>query len=308
MIFDEPFGAIVELAASRHNAFHSTEAAEMEVSSRRLRSAAQAGVLKLLHPKVWAFPSLGSPMHQATAGATLAVYGGAAGFTSAAALHGWIERPPSIPQVWAPTKSKNLIAGIETMRAAKIDPDRDITNVAGVRTLNAAATLCLLGTTERKTVVERCLDEFLRSHSERWLHDTLARLMTNRPAGPAVLALIISDQRRVRGITDSWLERVLAKLVALDWLPPMVLQHPIEVGDRRFRIDIACPELKLGIEAHSRTYHFGRGKEDADNVRDLLVSSQGWQLLYVTHSQLLQPDQFVRQFEAAARARAIQMS
>ncbi len=95
-----------------------------------------------------------------------------------------------------------------------------------------------------------------------------------------------------------------ASLIAVPWLPDFTLQHEVVTRDRRFRIDIACPALKLGVEAHSRTFHFGAGKEDADNVRDLALSSQGWQLLYVTWSQIQDPDTFVRSFADAACARA----
>jgi len=121
------------------------------------------------------------------------------------------------------------------------------------------------------------------------------------------LTNILQDPRRVAGVTDSWMERVVSQLVAMEWMPPIVLQHELQVEGRRFRIDIACPDLKLGIEAHSRTFHFGPTKEEADNVRDLLIASVGWVLTYVTYFQLAQPEEFVRLFSLNARARAAQL-
>lgn len=90
-------------------------------------------------------------------------------------------------------------------------------------------------------------------------------------------------------------------------MPPVVLQKPVTVGDRTLRIDIAVPDLKLGIEAHSREFHWGPGKENADNVRDLAIGGAGWQLLYVTWAQLQDPDGFVDSLAAVAQARASQL-
>ena len=123
----------------------------------------------------------------------------------------------------------------------------------------------------------------------------------------SALERIRNDPRRAAGVTDSWMERVVAKLVALPWMPPIELQHQVTVDGRHFRLNIACPELMLGVEAHGRSFHRGAGKEDADNVRDLLIGSVGWKLLYVTFSQLQHPDEFVRVFSAIAKTRAAQL-
>lgn len=122
-----------------------------------------------------------------------------------------------------------------------------------------------------------------------------------------MLASVLNDPSRVRGVTDSWMERVLAQVVATPWMPAVVLQQPILVGERTYRLDIAVPDLMLGIEAHSRSFHWGPGKEDADNVRDLAISGAGWQLLYVTWSQLHDPDGFVESLRMIATARATQL-
>ena len=307
MRIDDGLSPLVELAASRHNAFHTTEAAEIDITSRRLRRARETGVLHNLHPKVWAFAALPTSQAQAIRGATLALSSSAAAFGSAAWLHGWIEAPPTQPQLWMPSTGRPRLKGVTAHQMSNICPDIDIVQVDRVRTLNKAATLCLAGSTLPRLLVEKCLDEFLRTESERWLDQTLDRLRTPTSKGPRLLDKIRSDPSRLVGVTDSWLERITAKLVNLAWMPPLVLQHSVAAGDRLFRIDLACPDLMLGIETHSRTFHFGASKEDADNVRDLLLAVAGWKLIYVTYSQLLKPDEFVRHFAQAARARAAQL-
>jgi very-short-patch-repair endonuclease len=171
--------------------------------------------------------------------------------------------------------------------------------------LNPAATLCLLGRVAPVIEVERCLDEFTRSHSMTWLHQTHKRLNTGNCRGAARLSTILSDPKRVDGVTESWFERLVADLLNHGDLPPIELQYPIEIDGpgREFRIDIAFPSIQLGIEAHSRSFHWGPDKADADNRRDLLVSSAGWQLLYVTWSQVKDRDRFVAEVAQAVRAR-----
>ena len=99
-------------------------------------------------------------------------------------------------------------------------------------------------------------------------------------------------------------ERILAPVV--DRLPPLELQHCVQVGRRTYRIDLAMPSIKLGVESHGRRFHWGRRAEEADNERDLALASAGWQLLYVTWDQLGDPDNVRDRIlqVAAARARA----
>ena len=303
MRYDEALGAFVELAASRHNAIHSDEAAEI-ITTRRLRAAQERGLVTRLYPRVWALTHLGTPPGQELRAAVTSSRGAAATSTSAAWLHGWLPKPTTSPVVWVPSDRNVRPARFQILRWKHIDPVKDITEVDHICTLSRAATLCTLGPHVDARTLERCLDAFLRTDSMRWLEETMERLGQRVPSGVSHLREVLDDPRRVNGVTDSWFERAVADLVALPWLPPIKLQHEVVTDSVRYRLDIACPALKLGVEAHSRTFHWGAGKEDADNVRDLALSAAGWQLLYVTWSQIGRPDTFVSQFAAAARARA----
>jgi len=193
-------------------------------------------------------------------------------------------------------------------RSTAVDPDLDILEVDGIRCLNKAATLCLLGDRQNQSLISRCLDEFLRTESVAWLHQTLERMHATGAIGPRSLNKALCDPRRVRGVTDSWMERVTAQLLADANLPPLSLQHRIELVHGHRRVDLAFPAVRLGIEAHSRTFHWGPDKEDADNVRDLDIASVGWQLLYVTWAQLRDPDQFVQLVSQTVRVRSDQLA
>lgn len=307
MHFDDGLAALVELAACRHNTFSSAEAAQQHVLPHRLRQAELRREIRRLHPRVWAFTSLPDGPGQRLLGSILSLENTYATATSAAWLHGWLAHPPPNPQLWFPRTNGRNHPVADLLRWNRIDPRLDTTTVDRIPTLNKAATLCSLGPHVDSLTLERCLDEFLRTESVRWLDETMTRLGSKKPGGVAALASVRNDPKRVQGISDSWFERVVAKLVALSWLPPIELQHVVALDDRRYRLDIACPDLMLGIEAHSRTFHFGSTKEDADNVRDLDLVAAGWQMVYVTWAQIQNPDVFVRQFAQAARTRAAQL-
>lgn len=307
MNFDDAALRLVELAASRHNAFHTNEAVEIGITADRLRRARTRGELTELRPKVWAIAGGPSTPHQQLRAATLALTGSAAGNRSAAWLHLWVPAAPTVPQLWAGARSRGRLSNASLRRSAKVDAAQHVIDVEGISCLNKAATLCTLGASSDRRLVEQCLDSFLRTESATWLDETLSQLWTPYAEGPRVLASVMKDPSRVSGVTDSWMERVVAQLVATPWMPPVVLQQPVAVDGRTFRLDIAVPELMLGVEAHSRAFHWGPGKEDADNVRDLAVSGAGWQLIYVTWSQLQDPEGFVASLAAVARTRARQL-
>ncbi len=308
MNFDDAAQRLVELAASRHNAFHTTEAADAGVSPQRLRRARARGELVELRPKIWALAGRPSTAQQNLRAATLVRSDAAAMGPSAAWLHGWLSEPPPEVTLWAPPGGVSSIPGTRLRRLASIDPRRDVVEIDGIRCMNKAATLCLFGDRARRPLVERCLDEFLRTESTTWLDRTLDRLTIPGVSGPRVLIDVMCDPKRVRGATDSWMERVVAQLLANPESPPLSLQHAIEVNGRRRRVDLAIPSIKLGIEAHSRTFHWGPSKENADNVRDLEIATAGWQLLYVTWAQIHDPDRFVKLVMRTIRVRHGQLA
>jgi len=184
----------------------------------------------------------------------------------------------------------------------------DVVEVEGIRSLNKAATLCLLSEIGNGPFVQQCLDEFLRTESAAWLDQTLERMTSAGGAGCGELVRALRDPIRVEGVTGSWMERVVAQLLNVPSLPTLSLQYRIETEGGHRRVDIGFPAVRLGVEAHSRTFHWGPGKENADNTRDLELASSGWQLLYVTWAQLHDPERFVELVIRAIEARQQQMN
>ena len=61
--------------------------------------------------------------------------------------------------------------------------------------------------------------------------------------------------------------------------------------------------LKLGLEAHSRRFHFGPVAEPLDEDRDIDAATCGWELLYLGWDATKRPADVLRRVEEVVRAR-----
>ena len=88
-------------------------------------------------------------------------------------------------------------------------------------------------------------------------------------------------------------------------LPAVVPQYEILDGRGRFvaRVDLAIPSVKLGLEAHSRRFHFGPQAEPLDEQRDVRVAACGWELLYLGWYSAKRPAEVVTAVAEVVEAR-----
>jgi hypothetical protein len=183
----------------------------------------------------------------------------------------------------------------------------DRTTLRGVRTTGLARTLADLGSVAPVSTVLEALDDALRRGTSRtWLRMTATRLHRPGQRGTGVLLRLLDRVEAEGGVPGSWLERLVETLVRQVGLPPFVRQYEIRDGDGRFvaRTDGAYPGIRLGIEAHSRKFHFGLGPEQRDEDRDLRVAAAGWELLYLGHQHTKRPEEVASVVVAAVRERA----
>ena len=132
----------------------------------------------------------------------------------------------------------------------------DYMQVDSIATSGIATTLACLGAVVPALQVEQALDDALRrGHSLRWIRETAERLHRPGPTGTGVLLKLLRDPARQQAVPDSVFERITARLLSEAGLPTPALQHPVRLHNGRIvRIDIAWPEVRWGIECHSRRY------------------------------------------------------
>jgi very-short-patch-repair endonuclease len=119
--------------------------------------------------------------------------------------------------------------------------------------------------------------------SLRWIEETAERLHRPGQAGTGILLLLLREAQKEPAVRGSWFEKLVERCLRAPDLPPLARQHAVRDADGRLAgiLDLAFPTLRLGVEAHSRQFHFGRASEHADEDRDHRLARCGWEVLYV---------------------------
>jgi hypothetical protein len=307
---DDAFGAVAALAASQHGAFSRRQAAQLNIGSDQLFRWKTA---RRIHERLrGALTMAGAPVTWRQELMVLVLAGRGTGIISgaaAAALHGLDGFAEGPLEVTIPRLGTLRAPHAVVHRSAKL-PVEDWTEVDGIRCTGLARTLVDLGEQHDAKAVQRALDDVRRrGKSLRWLRTTTERLQGPGRRGPGVLLDLLDAAEREHAVPGSWFERLLELALACPELPPIVLQHEIRAGDGTFvaRVDLAIPELLLGIEAHSREFHFGSEPGQLDEDRDLAAAAQGWEILYLGWQATLRPKVALAKIRAVADARRHQL-
>jgi very-short-patch-repair endonuclease len=122
-----------------------------------------------------------------------------------------------------------------------------------------------------------------RGVSLRWLDETASRLHRPGQSGTGVLLRLLAVAWEMPAVRGSWFEKLVEDCLQSSELPPLVRQHAVRGSDGRLAgiLDLAFPSIRLGVEAHSRQFHFGRAAEHGDEDRDHRLARCGWEVLYV---------------------------
>ena len=301
----DAWGAVAELAASQHGVFARSQAANLQLSNKRLDGLERRAVIERLNRDVFRVTAAPMTWQQHLSAANQA--GLVVSHQSAAELHGLDGFSTKgsgrihASSASQPTRKRlNLNRAILVAHHLRELSSAVVMKVNNIDCLNVGATLVTLGSSVPAETLEKALDSALRKGSPpNWIRQTAEELDQVGFRGAGILLKLIADPARSGRLPDSWFERKLSRLVRAAGLPPLVLQQPLG----RFRIDGAWPEVKLGLEAHSREFHFGRQAVTEDNRRDLQAAALGWELLYITWDMLAEPDQLAAQLVAAYNAR-----
>jgi predicted transcriptional regulator of viral defense system/very-short-patch-repair endonuclease len=88
------------------------------------------------------------------------------------------------------------------------------------------------------------------------------------------------------GCPESTFEDAIRKLLMDAGLPEPELQHWVTANGHRYRIDVAFPAYKVGVEGKSKAHHFTDQAFESDSVRDADLAIEGWIIIHVTWAQL----------------------
>jgi very-short-patch-repair endonuclease len=181
----------------------------------------------------------------------------------------------------------------------------DVTVVDGIPCAGLARTICDIGWLAPH-MLSRGFDDYQRrGFSLAWVEQTAARLESFHLHGLHRVHREIETRRNGGVAPESWFERLVEQLVRTAAVGAVVRQYEVRAEDGRFvaRVDLAIPEIRLAIEAHSRRYHTGPQREAFDQRRDNRLAEVGWETLYVGWSDASVAT-VAQQIRAIARRRA----
>jgi hypothetical protein len=306
---------MAEFAASRHGVIIRSQAAALGFTPRDIRLAKECGwliepsrgVLVVTgYPRTWeqriaVVVALGAAKPRVSNGAAARLFG-LDGFDSADAEL-IVLRPSRLTRAAA--------GGIIVHQTAVLEP-MDCYERDGLPCTTLARTLADLGTTESREAVWRALISARRVHrvNPLWLQQTAVRLHRPGQLGTGVLLDALRRWTVEGTLPDSWFEELLRCLLVHPDIPAMVPQYVVTDDNGRFvaRVDLGIPSVRVGIEGHSRKFHFGPILEAAGEDRDLRVAGCGWELVYLGWYAQRRPAEVAELIAKVCRGRLRQRS
>jgi hypothetical protein len=246
---------------------------------------ARSGRWTRLHPGVYLVAgAVRSPQVDMLA-AVLAVGGDAlVSHASAAALHGF-ELVPFSQAVEVSTSAphQRTLRRVTVHRTAVLrDLDRVLVGPIPVTSIERTLVDCSGGYSLGQ--LARVMDAQLVSRKT-----TLRALRTSAselPPAPGRRSLNVWKLLEERGVeadtAESRPEMRMHRVLLASTLPPPVAQYWVTVRGEPFRLDLAYPEAKLGLEYLGFDPHRSRSSFDADFRRDRLLKTIGWEVVYFT--------------------------
>jgi very-short-patch-repair endonuclease len=206
-----------------------------------------------------------------------------ASFRAAAVLHGFEGFSPDELEITHFGHRPAVIEGAVIHESAVFDP-KHFATIDGIPVTSAARTLCDLTAVARPWMVERAVDEALRRKlvTLRELARVAEDLAGRGRHRCTVMAEILEHRTPGYHPGDSDPEKRIVDLLVRAGLPEPTRQHVVNIGRKRYRIDLCYPEHRIAIEYDSWGFHKGRRSFDDDRARgnDLVVL--GFQLLRFT--------------------------
>ncbi len=293
---------IRELAATQYGLIRRTDARRLGLTDRQIRTRVGRGDWVRRSSGVFALDDVPGGIEQDTLAAAWAVDGVAAR-RSGSWLHEVLDEPPPSPDVASLTScGRSLHPSRLTLLRTDTLPASDVTVQKGIPVTTIERTLCDLGAVVDLSTLRSCVMRSLQkglTHPDRLIGRHLELGGRGRHGSAGIRALLCEIDADLM-LLESDLETSLLLVIVEAGLPRPALQHPVEVDGRRYRLDMAYPELRIAIEADGFVVHGTRPAFEDDRARQNRLVLAGWQVLRFTWRQVVgEPGWVVSQLRAA---------
>jgi len=298
---------LLAIAEVQHLVFHRRQAVAVGFSERQIEWRLMTGIWIPVFHEVYRLATGRQTSLQRTMAATLAGGDGTVvSEDSASVLWGFphVKVPRDI-HVTIPRGHDHTVPGVVAHEARNLHP-ADITRRHGIPITTADRTAFDMA--KRLSPLE-LLDVI--DHITLQGYTTAARM---KARSRALSGRGVAGCRRFREVVDVWIEegkvsmtkfeRMLFREFDAASLPRPKPQHVVKAGGRVFKFDYAYPEIRFGIEAHSRKHHGEDLVKAGDLDRHMLLTVTGYRVAYVRYRDLIYRPTWVTENIAAAIAAA----
>lgn len=271
------------LAASQHGLITRAQALS-SLSTKQVEGRVSRGVLVPVRPGVYRFQGVPESWEQRLLAACLAS-DGVASHRAAARVWGLDGIAALRLEVTVPLGQVVRLPGVRAHRSNRLGPEF-LTTHRGIPVTTPARTLVDLSAVTPPPTLEKAVDGALRDGlvtiaALRACFDALAGRGRRRVAH---FRPVLDARQPGYSPGDSDLETSVARWLTAAGLPPPVPQFPVLLGSRRYRLDLAYPELRIAIELDGWAAHGSRRAFDHDRARGNDLELGGWTLLRFTSS------------------------
>lgn len=273
---------IDRIAAQQFGLIEFKQALAAGMSKSAINRRVRTGAWRRPLPRVYGLACWPRSWHRFLTAAWLwAGRGAAVSHRAAAAVHGLEGVRCDIAEL-SIRSYRSAPAGRIVLHEVGTLPPADIQRWGPIWVTTPTRTLADLGAVVDEAVLEAALEDALR----RGLTSIrrLKRHLNERQGwGPGVLRKVLARRHNSGRPAESVLETRVIRLLRRMGFPPPVRQYEVQVGGEVCaRIDLACPELKVGIECEGFRFHSGREAWSRDADRFNFLTANGWRLIKVT--------------------------
>ena len=301
----DPDSSIAAIAACQLGLFTRADARAAGATKAIVRRRVAKGRWVKLHPGVYRLAGVPPTPEQSVRAALLAA-GPMAVVSYRAAAQIW-ELPGVTPdlELTLPVGHNVIpLAGVRVHHSRSLPPV-DVTTRDGLRVTTATRTLIDLSAVLDRAALRRVLDHCLgrRLTTVPFLTRRLDSLGRPGRSGSALLGVLLTQGSLDGRRPESELERRLWDLLVQLPGPPPVAQYEVRLpSGRRARLDVAYPDVKLGIEADSYVHHSTPSDWASDHTRRNALIAAGWRILPVTWDDVSRDPDGVLELVQRARA------
>ena len=259
------------------------------VGRRQMANLIAAGRLERVRHGVYRTAGAPAHPHEAVMAACLGVgQETAVSHVAAGALWGMRGLALGVPELLVAAPTRLRLPGVVVHHTTLL-PAEHVATRGSIPVTTPARTIFDLSAVVSPWLLARIMDESVRRR--RTTYDELRRCAEvlaarGRRRLTVVRAVLAGRGPEYHpGDSDPEVDIVSALLAA--GLPPPAQQHQVVVGGRVFLIDVAYPEIRLGIEYDSDEFHSDFSAREHDRLRDRVLIGAGWTMLHFGHGDSL---------------------